>query len=110
MIRYVTQAAGARRLGLEHAHTLTVRFITEKPCPGLIDRMAATDFLPMPPKMLKEQGVQALIARPTGTGPFKFVQWVRDERLVPERNPDYWQGAPDVTRVTFRFIPEFSAL
>ena len=26
-----------------------------------------------------------------------------------ERNPDYWQGAPDVSRVTFRFIPEFSA-
>ena len=71
----------------------TVRFITEKPWPGLIDRIAATDFLPMPPKALKEQGVQALAAKPIGTGPFKFVQWARDERLVLERNPDYWQGA-----------------
>jgi peptide/nickel transport system substrate-binding protein len=87
----------------------TVRFVTEKPWPGLIDRMAATDFLPMPPKALKEQGIQALADRPIGTGPFKFVQWARDERLVLERNPDYWQGAPDVSRVTFRFIPEFSA-
>ena len=87
----------------------TVRFITDKPWPGLIDRMAATDFLPMPPKMLKEQGVQALVAKPTGTGPFKFVQWVRDERLVLERNPDYWKGAPDLSKVTFRYIPEFSA-
>ena len=34
----------------------TVRFVTEKPWPGLIDRMAATDFLPMPPKALKEPG------------------------------------------------------
>ena len=51
----------------------TVRFITEKPWPGLIDRIAATDFLPMPPKALKEQGVQALAAKPIGTGPFKFV-------------------------------------
>jgi len=87
----------------------TVRFITDKPWPGLIDLMASTAFLPMPPKMLKEQGVQALVARPTGTGPFKFVQWVRDERLVLERNPDYWKGAPDVSKVTFRYIPEFSA-
>ena len=87
----------------------TVRFITEKPWPGLIDRMAATDFLPMPPKMLKEQGAPALIAKPTGTGPFKFVQWVRDERLVLERNPDYWQGPADLSKVTFRYIPEFSA-
>src|SRR5262249_17023266 len=87
----------------------TVRLATEKPWPGLIDRLAATDFLPMPPKALREQGVQALAARPIGTGPFKFVQWVRDERLVLERNPDYWQGAPDVARVTFRYVPEFSA-
>src|SRR5262249_41436572 len=76
---------------------------------GLIDRMAGTDFLLMPPKMLKEQGIQALIAKPTGTGPFKFVQWVRDERLVLEKNPDYWKGAADLNRVTFRYIPEFSA-
>jgi peptide/nickel transport system substrate-binding protein len=87
----------------------TVRFVTSKPWPGLIDRMAGTDFLPMPPKMLKEQGAAALVTRPTGTGPFKFVQWVRDERLVLERNPDYWQGAPDLAKVTFRYIPEFSA-
>jgi peptide/nickel transport system substrate-binding protein len=87
----------------------TVRFVTDKPWPGLIDRMAGTDFLPMPPKALKEQGVQGLAAKPIGTGPFKFVQWVRDEKLVLERNPTYWQGPPDLNRVTFRFIPEFSA-
>lgn len=87
----------------------TVRFLTTKPWPGLIDRMASTDFLPMPPKALKEQDAQPLAARPVGTGPFKFVQWVRDERLVLEKNPDYWQGAPDLNKVTFRFIPEFSA-
>jgi peptide/nickel transport system substrate-binding protein len=28
---------------------------------------------------------------------------------VLERNPDYWQGPADASRVTFRFIPEFSA-
>ncbi len=26
-----------------------------------------------------------------------------------EKNPDYWQGPADLNRVTFRFIPEFSA-
>lgn len=86
-----------------------VRLITEKPWPGLIDRIAGTDFLPMPPKALKEQGVQALAAKPIGTGAFRFVQWARDEKLVVERNPDYWQRPADVSRVTFRFIPEFSA-
>jgi peptide/nickel transport system substrate-binding protein len=87
----------------------TVRFVTEKPWPGLIDRIAGFEFLPMPARALKDLGIQALAAKPIGTGPFKFAQWVRDERLVLERNPDYWQGAPDLNRVTFRYIPEFSA-
>jgi peptide/nickel transport system substrate-binding protein len=88
----------------------TVRFITEKPWPGLIDRMSLGNaILPMPPKALKEQGVQALLARPIGTGPFKFSQWVRDEKLVVVRNDDYWKGKAELKTVTFRFIPEFSA-
>jgi peptide/nickel transport system substrate-binding protein len=87
----------------------TVRFITEKPWPGLIDRMAATDFLPMPHKALKAEGPQGLLAKPSGTGPFKFGQWVRDEKLVVVRNDDYWKGKAALKTVTFRFIPEFSA-
>ncbi|MBV7327945.1 ABC transporter substrate-binding protein [Chloroflexi bacterium TSY] len=29
-----------------------------------------------------------------GTGPFKFVEWIRGEKTVYERNPDYFKGAP----------------
>ena len=32
---------------------------------------------------------------PVGTGPFKFVSWVRDGNLVLERNEDYWMTAPN---------------
>ena len=46
---------------------------------------------------------------PSAPGRSSSSQWVRDEQLVLERNPDYWQGPADVSRVTFRFIPEFSA-
>jgi peptide/nickel transport system substrate-binding protein len=87
----------------------TVRLITDKPYPSVIDHASLTDTLIMPAKALKELGPQKLNERPIGTGPFKFVEWKRDERLVVERNPDYWQGPADVSRVTFRFIPEFSA-
>src|SRR5205807_3228274 len=87
----------------------TVRLVTEKPWPSLIDRVSLTDFLALPAKALRELGPAKLAEKPIGTGPFRFVEWKRDERLVRERNPDYWQGPADVSRVTFRFIPEFSA-
>ena len=87
----------------------TVRFVTKQPWPNLVDSAASTNSLMMPAKALKELGPQKLAEKPIGTGPFRFVEWKRDERLVLERNPDYWQGPADVSRVTFRFIPEFSA-
>jgi peptide/nickel transport system substrate-binding protein len=87
----------------------TVRFLTDGPWPSLIDRVSLTDFLVMPAKALRELGPDRLKDKPIGTGPFRFVEWKRDERLVLERNPDYWAGPADVSRVTFRFIPEFSA-
>ncbi|MBI3637013.1 MAG: hypothetical protein HY216_12515 [Candidatus Rokubacteria bacterium] len=87
----------------------TVRLITERPYPGVLDHASLTDALILPAKALRELGPQKLAERPIGTGPFKFVEWKRDEKLVLERNPDYWAGPADVSRVTFRFIPEFSA-
>ena len=87
----------------------TVRLLTEKPFPSLIDHVSLTNFLALPARALKDLGPQKLAEKPIGTGPFKFVEWKRDERLVLERNADYWAGPADASRVTFRFIPEFSA-
>ena len=86
-----------------------VRFLTKQPWPNLIDSASLTNSLIMPAKVLRELGPAKLAEKPIGTGPFRFVEWKRDERLVLERNPDYWQGPADVSRLTFRFIPEFSA-
>jgi peptide/nickel transport system substrate-binding protein len=105
--------AGASYWGLvkevQIVDDFTVRFITKQPWPNLADSAASTNSLIMPAKALKELGPPKLADKPIGTGPFRFVEWKRDERLVLERNPDYWQGPADVSRVTFRFIPEFSA-
>jgi len=35
---------------------------------------------------------------PVGSGPFRFVQWLRDQRIVIQRNDDYFQ--PDSKRVS----------
>jgi len=45
-------------------------------------------------------------AKPMGTGPFKFVEYVKDQRIVVEANDDYWGGKPTLRKITFRFIPD----
>ena len=37
---------------------------------------------------------------PIGTGPFKFVEWKKGDRIVLERNEKYWRGVPKVKRLT----------
>src|SRR2546428_4193309 len=88
----------------------TVRFVTEKPWPSLIDRASLTDFLVLPAKALRELGPARLAERPIGTGPFKFVEWKRDERLGLEENPHHRQGAADAGAQNFRLLPALSPL
>ncbi|MCX7742253.1 MAG: ABC transporter substrate-binding protein [Tepidimonas sp.] len=39
-----------------------------------------------------------------GTGPFRLKQWVPDQRMVLERNPDYW-GKPDTNVTEIVYTP-----
>ncbi len=46
---------------------------------------------------------------PVGTGPFKFKQWVKGDRVELVRNPAYWGPAPALTAVTFKVMGDPSA-
>ena len=43
---------------------------------------------------------------PVGTGPFKFVEAVRNDHITVEANADYWGGRPKVARIIFKIVPE----
>lgn len=43
---------------------------------------------------------------PIGTGPFRFVEWVTDEKIVLEANPKYFEKRPHLDRIIYRIIPE----
>jgi peptide/nickel transport system substrate-binding protein len=43
---------------------------------------------------------------PIGSGPFRFVEWVSDDRFVVERNDDYWMEPAFVDQIVFRPIPD----
>lgn len=45
---------------------------------------------------------------PVGTGPFKLVEWVRNDHITLEANKEYWDGAPKVDKLIYRVVPESS--
>jgi peptide/nickel transport system substrate-binding protein len=56
-----------------------------------------------------EVGDAGLGEDPVGTGPFKFIEWRRDEHIALEAYEDYWGGAPSVKQGSIRVIPEGSS-
>lgn len=44
------------------------------------------------------------------TGPFTFVEWVSDDHVTLQRNPDYWGEFPgNVDTIIYRIIPDNAA-
>jgi peptide/nickel transport system substrate-binding protein len=93
---YLGPTQGARVID-----THTVEITTEKPFPALLYNLSR---FPIMPRAVQKLGVEAYAGRPIGTGPYRFVEWLRGQRIVFEANPDYWGGAPGPKRLVFRPI------
>lgn len=48
-----------------------------------------------------------LKTHPIGSGPFKFKEWVKGEKVVLVRNEDYWGGISKSETLQFRFCPNY---
>ncbi len=55
------------------------------------------------PKAIDEKGT---VTAAIGTGPFKLVSWQKDNNFVMERNEQYFAGAPKLTKLTFKVMPD----
>ncbi|MFC0219394.1 ABC transporter substrate-binding protein [Pseudochelatococcus lubricantis] len=87
----------------------TVVLLLSQPAPYLLGALPASE-VPIVPKHLyegKDPGTNPVNARPVGTGPFVYKEWVRGSHILLERNPNYWdQPKPYVDRIVFRTITD----
>ncbi|MCJ9753561.1 ABC transporter substrate-binding protein [Neorhizobium sp. BETTINA12A] len=84
-----------------------VELLLSKPAPYLLSAFASFEA-PIVPKHLYEGTKVAENPHnvaPVGTGPYKFVEWVRGSHALFVRNEDYWGSPkPYLDQIIFRFI------
>ena len=84
---------------------LTVRFTLDAPYAPFLSNLAYPTGLIVSPAAVREHG-RDFGRNPSGTGPFRFVEWNYNERVVVERNPGYWDGEAGLEAVVFRPITD----
>ncbi len=84
---------------------MTVTFTLNEPYAPFLSNLAYPTGLLVSPAAVEEHGAD-YGRTPSGTGPFRFVEWQSNQRVVVERNESYWDGAPSLEAVVFRPITD----
>jgi peptide/nickel transport system substrate-binding protein len=89
---------------IEAPDATTFRLVLNKPFGPFMEAIAMQSGLIASPTSFEKNGKDAL-KNPVTTGKFKFIEWKKGQRIVMERNDDYW-GNVWLDRLTIVPIPE----
>jgi oligopeptide transport system substrate-binding protein len=105
---YDAVAAGTAQSleGVTVLDPLTVKIELTQPDATFLHVMAINFALVVPKEEVEKYGPD-FGTHPVGTGAFKLTEWMLGQRLVFERNPDYWRkGLPYLDKITFEIGQE----
>lgn len=87
--------------------TFTVQFQLKMAYAPFISTLAEPVFSIVSPTAVAKSGAD-YDNNPVGTGPFKFVQWDKHDKIVLTANDIHWAGKPALDGLIFRTIPDNS--
>ncbi len=82
----------------------SITFKTTDPDPTFLARVAEVPIVDK--ETVEKMGLEAFAKAPVGTGPFKFVEWKKDQQVVMERYDSYWKGKAAFKTLVWRPIAE----
>ncbi|MCF7935962.1 MAG: ABC transporter substrate-binding protein [Synergistales bacterium] len=91
---------------VEAVDDYTVRISLDKPYAPFLSNMACFPVMIVSPHSMLEMGVEDFRTHPVGTGPYEFVEWKKNDRIVLKAYDDYWGGRRKVDRIIYRSIPD----
>lgn len=83
---------------------LTVDIKTSAPTPILPTLIGAV------PMVSPDTPVDKPTEHPVGTGPYVFGEWMRGQRIVLRRAPEYWGEAPQIEQATYVWRSDSSVI
>src|SRR5215813_9311770 len=86
----------------------TVRVILKQPFAAFLFTIAHSAGGIVSPAAHQKWG-KDLTLHPSGTGPFKFVEWVKGDHVTMAKNDGYWGGRPLLDQVTVKTVREDQA-
>ncbi len=89
---------------VEAVDPATVRVTLSRPEGNLLFNLAWGDAVIVAP-----ESAETNASEPVGTGPFRFAEWRRGDRVILERNPDYWGAPAPLETARFAFISDPTA-
>ncbi len=91
--------------GTDIIDDLTVRVNMKQPDPAIPGTMAWGGYMPIVPENFYDD--YNPLSEAIGTGPFKLVEYVQDDVVVMEANPDFWDdGIPCIQKLTLKALTE----
>lgn len=84
----------AEATGIDKVDDTTVKITLKTKVASFLPRMAINNNAIFPKEEIDKVG-QNEFTQPIGTGPFVVKEWVRNDHLTLDKNPNYWEMAPD---------------
>ncbi|MDK2877346.1 MAG: peptide/nickel transport system substrate-binding protein [Thermoanaerobacteraceae bacterium] len=87
--------------GISKVDDYTLKIEIDYPFAPFLSILAYNTFNVLPKEDVEKYGKEQFNFHPVGTGPFKFEQWVQDDKIVLSKNEDYWKKDKDGNQLPY---------